>query len=329
MTAMAATSSVPSVRALSVTSTALPLVSPSFLRACVSTPLPLLPLPAPSGRPFTPLNEGFASRPVAPVAVLASESPEPTTSTVIVPARSDGTAVKGYGKGSKRKAVAIATDPALRASATAELTKRVYAPSNTAPQAKLNTWCEVARAAGHSDPLAPDPAVVYDTAAALWQAGYRALDSYLSAARVEMTLQLGSLPEAMAIHFRRVARAAARGRGPPRHATELPLDRLSELLDDEEPLVQAGPCYPRRLAIIASWWMLREIEVGSLTLQCATIGPKAAELYLPASKSDTTGQGTSRSLACTCATKMAAVCPYHNLLAQRAWAAPSGTGRLS
>ena len=121
----------------------------------------------------------------------------------------------------------------------------------------------------------------------------------------------------MLIHLRRVARAAARGRGPLRHASELPLSRLSELPATSQPLTADGPCHPRRMAVIASWWMLREIEAATLTLQCISFTADAATILLPVSKADKEGRRTARSLGCTCESATTAV--RHVLQAQVTW----------
>jgi len=135
-----------------------------------------------------------------------------------------------------------------------------------------------------------------------------------------MTLHHGSLPESTHIHIKRLSRAAARGRGPPSQASELPFLRLVELADDAAPLVQNGPCHPKRLAIIASWWALREIEAANATLESVAFSADTAQLTLPSSKTDTAGRGATRSLGCTCASAMAALCPFHNLKSQVEWA---------
>ena len=152
--------------------------------------------------------------------------------------------IRPYARGNKRTALDTAADPESRAAAVQRLHQRVYAESNKGPQAiKLATWREVAHAAGHPDAFAPEPQVIYDTAAALWQAGYRSIDSYLSAARQQIILDHGSLPENMAVHFRRISRAAARGRGPSKQASGLPCSRFAELEDADAPLVIGGPCF--------------------------------------------------------------------------------------
>ena len=197
----------------------------------------------------------------------------------------------------------------------------MYAESNKGPHAhRLATWREVAHAAGHQDAFAAEPQLIYDTAAALWHAGYRSIDSYLSAARQQITLDHGSLPENMAVHFRRISRAAARGRGPSKQASGLPFSRFAELEDTDTPLVMGGPCFPRRAAVIASWWMLRETEFANLAIDMVTISDSTVTLRLPMSKEDITGQGTARTLGCACKSQLAGLCPFHVLKMQVAWA---------
>ena len=119
-------------------------------------------------------------------------------------------------------ALEIAADASALAHAKELLESRIHARSAKGPAAyRLRTWEEVARTAGH-DPFALDPKMIYDVVAALWASGYRAIDSYISVARQQMILDHGSLPESIHLHFRRIARAAARGRGPAKQAHEIP-----------------------------------------------------------------------------------------------------------
>ena len=174
----------------------------------------------------------------------------------------------------------------------------------------------MAAAAGYEDPFVPNPELLYDVSASLWKAGYRSLDSYIGVARQEMVLLHGNLPESFALHIKRVSRAAARGRGPSKQACDLPFEKLAKYAHRCEPFSSGGPCYPGRVAIIASWWMLREIELSNLTLDCINFEDTSAQLMLPISKMDPTGRGTSRTLCCTCSSTPSALCPFHTLKAQ-------------
>lgn len=226
-----------------------------------------------------------------------------------------------YTRGSKRSAVEIASDPVAIAAATDRLRQSVYAESNKGPHAqRLATWKAVATAAGFADPFAADPELLYQGAAALWMAGYRSLDSYLSAVRQQMTLDRGSIPDSIHIHFRRISRAAARGRGPARQATGLPFARLAELPDTVSPLVPEGPCFPRRAAVAASWWMLRETEFANLAIGMVSFSGSTVTIRLPRSKEDPTATGTARTLGCACKSQLAGLCPFHVLQSQVTWA---------
>ena len=201
------------------------------------------------------------------------------------------------------------------------LQQLIYAQSNKGPHAaRLATWQEVAHAAGFKDAFAADSELLYHTAAALWQAGYRSLDSYLSAARQQMILDHGDLKESLKIHFKRISRAAARGRGPARQASGLPFTRLAELADTDSALVLGGPCFPRRAAIVASWWMLREAEFANLAIDMVTLTGCTATIRLPMSKQDPGGRSTSRTLGCTCKSQLAGLCPFHVMERQVEWA---------
>ena len=61
----------------------------------------------------------------------------------------------------------------------------------------------VGKATCDPDPVL-DPRILHHTSAALWEAGYRSLGGYLSAARQEMVLTHGLLPEAFGNHFGRI-----------------------------------------------------------------------------------------------------------------------------
>ena len=279
----------------------------------------LLPERAITVQPFryTPLDEGSAARPSSSSALAPTSTPSSSTLQPWQPPRDDGQSVGRYTRGSKRLAIQIAADSLARNQARSELEDRVYSRSNVGSiAAKRDTWAAVAAAAGYADPFVPNPDLLYDVSASLWKAGYRSLDSYIGVARQEMVLLHGDLPESFALHIKRVSRAAARGRGPSKQACDLPFEKLGSYALRFEPFSSGGPCYPGRVAIIASWWMLREIELSNLTLDCINFENTSAELKLPISKMDPTGRGTSRSLCCTCSSTPSSLCPFHTLKAQ-------------
>ena len=113
------------------------------------------------------------------------------------PPRADGQGIAAYGRGSKRLALQIAADPEQSSAAEDELRGRIFAKTSTAPLAmKLETWKDIAIAAGIADPFALDEDILYKVSAILWKSNYRSIDGYLSAVKQELTLLHGSLPQA-------------------------------------------------------------------------------------------------------------------------------------
>ena len=286
--------------------------------------------PAPRA-PLPPLNIGFAGRPPSPfLAVSQQPNPVPpprdlrgpsSSSSSLAPPRSDGQEILPYQRGSKRLAIDIASNAEALVLAKEELKNRIFAKSNVgAVAAKKETWADVARAAGFTEPFTPDPDLLYTVCAALWKAHYRSLDSYIAVAKQEMIMLHGNLSDTFLLHIKRVNRAAARGKGPAKQACELPFGRFLEFADRAAPLSPGGPAYPGRVAVIASWWMLREIELMNVSLDCVTLQDEEAKLLLPVSKTDYTGKGTSRSLCCTCSSTAFGLCPFHTLQEQHRWA---------
>ena len=235
--------------------------------------------------------------------------------------RRDAPTVGLYARGSKRLALDIAGDRAILAKQVERLEAKTYANSSMAVvEMKLATWCQVARAAGHEDPFKQCKSVIMDTIAALWGAHYRSIDTYASIAKQKMIERDGSLWDSTRLHFVRALRAAKRGQGPPKQASALPVERFGELPGAADAWASDGPLWPRRLNILAAWWMLREIEAANLTVSCATFTGTEATLRLPASKTDQTGLGTARTLACTCKAGRDLLCPWHTLKEQVVWA---------
>ena len=256
---------------------------------------------------------------VGPVETLGNWEPVETPGSG--PSRRDAPTVGQYARGSKRLALTIAGDKAALARQVERLEAKTYANSSMAVvDMKRDTWCQVARAAGHEDPFKQCKEVIMDTIAALWGAHYRSIDTYASIAKQKMIERDGSLWDSTRLRFVRALRAAKRGQGPPKQASALPVERFGELSEAEDAWAPDGPLWPRRLNIVAAWWMLREIEAANLAVACATFAGTEATLRLPASKTDQTGLGTARTLACTCKAGRDQLCPWHTLKDQVVWA---------
>ena len=79
---------------------------------------------------------------------------------------------------------------------------------------------------------------------------------------------------------------------------------------------------PGRACLLASWWLLREIEASHARVPqvCLDWSKKRADLNLPNSKTDLMALGTSRAHTCSCKVSDAHLCPFHSMAAQVAFA---------
>ena len=254
-----------------------------------------------------------------PSANAITPSGQQASIAAYVPPRVDGMPVKPYSRGSTKRALEIASDPALLAAARAKLDQRLYSTKNAeVREGKLETWSSVAKAANYSQPFALTKDLVFDVVAVLMEAGFRSVNSYVGLARQRMELDGGTITRALEIQTDQALRAAVRGLGPPKRAHALPCERFPELPADREPWCKGGPCFPIRVNIISIWWLLREIEAGNLTLKCVRMIDAEAILDLPPTKTAQQGFTTPRALGCCCSAAPG-ICPRHTLEHQRAW----------
>eukprot|EP00971_Amphidinium_carterae_P084830 1678727-Amphidinium_carterae.1 len=92
-------------------------------------------------------------------------------------------------------------------------------------------------------------------------AGYRSSPLYLSAARVRAR-SLGFTEDEVGDEIARARRAVMRGQGGPVQRTPLPVDSYDKLWD--APLPDGGVLDVRYVNVVATWWLLREIEAAAL-----------------------------------------------------------------
>ena len=293
------------------------------------------PGPEPSELPESPETHQRAAkrsasdvaRPVAkrrrPEFAAAEAQPESPAARL----RPDHPELRRPKRGNKKAALAICRDAKQRRDARAELEAGFYAASAAQPRdALLRTFCELAEACGH-EPFPLTENVVADVAGALRKAGYRSVENYMSRAKAEH-IDLGfSVTGKLERFIKKVDRSASRGLGDPNRAADFPLALLQRAPDAENPKVTGAPAYPRRAALISSWWLLREIEASYLCLPCATFDDEELEVTLrvPVSKKDPKGRGARRTHQCCCRTfaggagavgSASSVCPYHVLKEQ-------------
>ena len=201
--------------------------------------------------------------------------------------------------------------PAQRQMALDNLIRDYTSVSAKGPAASvLKTWDSIHRRMhGDSTPTYPLTASKISKVAAAFKAcGYRSFSNYLSKAKehhIEMFQEWG--PE-LALEARRATRSVTRGIGPVAQRTPLDIERImtgqAERAVDWEPLVPDGPVGPHHLAVIGTFFMLREAEASLLL--CANVRidtfSRTVTLKLPSSKTDAAAASVDRSWGCLCST---------------------------
>ena len=86
----------------------------------------------------------------------------------------------------------------------------------------------------------------------------------------------------------------------------------------------------RDVAIVASWFMLRELEVAAARWAHLRLEGSSVSLMIPIHKTDQVGSMTTRTLQCACRVRIHALCPFHaaerhlpRVAAQPAFLSPS------
>ena len=205
-----------------------------------------------------------------------------------------------------------------RKSAIDRIIEDFAAPSSrTSQSARWRTWQEFHRAMlGDGIPVLPltsDGIVLI--AACFKDGGYRSFKNYMSKAREQHTLAGHSWTDILTLTAKKATASVERGLGPARQSS--PFDLLAAIEVAKHPAVVKVPGAPvgwHNLLTIAVYFILREIEVaaacvGHVTLDTVNL---IVHLRLPASKTDQTGVGCSRSWQCLCRDRARRVdCPYH------------------
>ena len=155
--------------------------------------------------------------------------------------------------------------------------------------------------------------------------GYRSYTNYASIIRSQH-LEEGHLWCPLLAHTSGwVTRSVLRGIGPERQSCAFDTKRLFALERPPNPLVSMGPSNPVHMAILATLFLLREVEITTACISAWTFDPAAKEItwLLPGSKSDHMALGVKRTLPCFCGLGCFA-CAYHVALDHLSWLKHSG-----
>ena len=252
------------------------------------------------------LNEGFAIPQLEIVPAGLEVLPEPSTR--------DGAEALPYARGTGQEAMAFAADPARCRQA---LLNDAMARTSSGPiESRLKKWETLAMRAGFASPFELTPDLIYTVMGAFKLAKYRSAEQYLETAKQAFIHDGGIWSDQLRQAARAAVRSCKRGIGCPKQAKGLPLSKLGNV-GDMRPLANGGPVHPARATILASWWLLREIEASFSRVKHIAVSHEERKISwrLPSSKADWKALGAVRSHRCSCDFAEEDICPYHCMVA--------------
>ena len=178
-------------------------------------------------------------------------------------------------------------------------------------------WAELAIKAGAQDPFELDPTLMFKVMGALKLAGFRSAQLYLDTAKAVHISSGHPWTAQLQQAYRASVRSCTRGLGTPKQASPLPLAKLGQFTT-QDAVAKGGPVWPGRATLLASWWLLREIEASHATVDHVEINPELRQVSwrLPSSKTDWKALGATRKHTCACSFLDPSICPYHCMVAQ-------------
>ena len=209
-----------------------------------------------------------------------------------------------------------AADPENRAASVRRLHEGFLASSSTGPlSSRLRTWHEWCRAWGCS-PFPLDHHNITCCAASMKQGSYRSCAQYFSAVVKHQERELRQpVSDLLRGFIRDCTRSVLHGLGPEQLKDAFDVWALRPLLQVSTQQVCAW--HSEELSsitdalLIASWFMLREVELSNIRRSHLYYDDHQVSLLLAVYKTDTQGSLTTRTLKCCCSVQRHLFCPYH------------------
>ena len=247
-------------------------------------------------------------------ATPASLAPATRMPTPPVAARPDVPHVRNLRRGSASSALA-GLDQLGLPQLVDELIEDRHAKTSRSSQASYRTtWAKFHRTiyGQESDTLPLTVECIVAVASLFKKGGYRGFANYISSMKSQHIEASHPWSDLLSHTVTWVTRSVERGIGPARQSCSFEFQKLAHLTKVSNPLVTGGPQQPMHLALLASLFLLREIEASTALSDAWSIDHEKCEVCwkLPASKTDHLALGVSRKLGCFCGSAMEA-CPYH------------------
>jgi len=216
-------------------------------------------------------------------------------------------------RGSKALAERLAANPLLRDGAVLALKRRIFAPGSwKTHRSRVRTSVRILAKAGIVSPFPLNVGAAEILFGVLKAARYRSAATYVNAVRVEAFLRGFPADVELLEWCRRLSRAAARGRGQPKHSEPITADLLERLVDacleearHADSLSVADDAVARADAYVLAWTFgLRVDEVVTFDAEPTRVwvGQEgdAVALNISMSKTNPERKDAWRTAGCSC-----------------------------
>ena len=236
-------------------------------------------------------------------------------SSLVLPQwRADQPPVRKRQRASLQEAL-LAGEPSNRAQALEELDKEVLAKTTTGPyESRILVWRRLC--AKWELPAFPlDERNVRAVAASLKRGRYRSSEQYFSAAASFQVRRLHMpVPSHLRAIIRDCIRSVRRGLGPSALKDSFDLREISHaVVEGSEFQAFSWSDLPAAVdaLLVAAYFCMREIEMASASSTHLYFQHGQLHMLLPAHKSSSQGELTTRALYCGCAVRRQPLCPWH------------------
>lgn len=209
-----------------------------------------------------------------------------------------------------------AAGPSHRQQALAALDESILAPTTAAAaDSRVRTYQEICKAWAVTDfPISYDSLRCF--AASLKAGGYRSSSLYFHTIFGHQQRRLAVVDPYLKQVARDFDRSITRGMGPSQLKDSFDVHSLTQLSipASHEPFDVTNVSHSRDVCLLASWFMLREIEVAGACHSHLYITGSVVNMLIPLDKTDQVGSLTIRSLKCACRVRSQPLCPVHAAL---------------
>jgi hypothetical protein len=240
------------------------------------------------------------------------------------PTRADFPQVRGVKRASRELAAQAAATPESRSAALLALHQDMTAASGKTNACSLwSTWRYLHQQwfGSEADVLPLTQEKIFAVAACFKSGGYRAFKGYLSKAKEHHILGGHTWDLQLDFVGRKATMSVTRGLGVARQSTPFKLlQALEAVRESNITLPEGSPLGWSNFLVVATFFILREIEAANIRVGHVTISPKEGkvQLLLPVSKKDPKAVGCTRAWQCLCRPKEAIRqdCPFHAVTRQ-------------